>query len=119
VKERFSAFSRRCALATGHPYAFALALGTVVVWALSGPAFGFSAVWQLVINTGTTVVTFLLVFLIQHAQNRDTAALHVKLDEVLRALEPARTELAGAEDWAEEDLEEVRQTIIEEGAGGR
>jgi low affinity Fe/Cu permease len=80
---------------TGHPLAFVLSLAAVAVWALSGPLFGFSDTWQLVINTATTITTFLLVFLIQNTQNRDSAAIHLKLDEVLRALPEARPEMAG------------------------
>jgi low affinity Fe/Cu permease len=87
---------------------FAIALLLVVAWALSGPVFGFSDTWQLVINTGTTVLTFLMVFMIQNSLNRDSAALHVKLDELLRVTEEARTSLVGAESSSERELERLR-----------
>src|SRR5215217_6510962 len=89
----FQKFAQRVATATGSSWAFALAAFTVVVWAISGPIFGFSETWQLVINTGTTIVTFLMVFLIQNSQNRDTKAVQLKLDELLRAVAQARTDL--------------------------
>ncbi len=92
----------------GKPATFSLALGTIVVWAVSGPIFGFSDTWQLVINTGTTIVTFLMVFLIQNSQNRDTAAIQVKLDELIRATEGAHNALLDLEELGEEKLEEFR-----------
>ena len=93
---------------TGTSWAFTLALATVLVWAITGPLFGFSDTWQLVINTGTTIATFLMVFLIQNTQNRDQRALQLKLDELLRAVEGAReTTFAGIEDIDEKKLEEV------------
>lgn len=88
----------------GTPWAFALALGTIVSWAITGPMFGFSETWQLVINTGTTIVTFLMVFLIQATQNRDAKALHLKLDELIRASK-ARNVFADIEEATEEELE--------------
>lgn len=94
---RFAHFSRITTEAAGGPFAFALALCVVVVWAASGPFFGFSETWQLVINTGTTIVTFLMVFLIQNSQNRDTVALHKKIDELLVSLEEPDSSLAGIE----------------------
>lgn len=94
---RFHHFARSVTQAAGGAYAFALALGVVVVWGLSGPVFGFSETWQLVINTGTTIVTFLMVFLIQQSQNTDTAAIHKKLDELLVSLEGPDSSLAGIE----------------------
>ena len=99
--------------ATGHPLAFVLSCAAVIVWALSGPLFGYSDTWQLVINTATTILTFLLVFLIQNTQNRDSAALHLKLDEVLRALPQARTEMAveHLEQASEEVLERERRAL--------
>ncbi|HEY1292788.1 MAG TPA: low affinity iron permease family protein [Chloroflexota bacterium] len=78
---------------TGHPLAFVLSCVAVIVWAVTGPIFGFSDTWQLVINTGTTVITYLLIFLVQNTQNRNAAAMHLKLDEIIRALPQARTEL--------------------------
>jgi len=94
---------------TGRPLAFILALGAVIVWALTGPIFGFSEVWQLVINTGTTIVTFLMVFLIQNSQNRDSLAFQVKLDELIIKLHGAGNEIAGAEDLCDEDLEALHE----------
>jgi low affinity Fe/Cu permease len=97
---------------TGSSWAFMLAFAIIVVWAISGPIFGFSDTWQLVINTGTTIVTFLMVFLIQNTQNRDQRALQLKLDELLRAVEGAReATFAGIEDEAEEKLEEVKEEL--------
>src|SRR5919199_3661230 len=86
----FSRFAKWTARHAGHPAAFAAALGIIVVWGISGPLFGFSDTWQLVINTGTTIVTFLMVFLIQNTQNRDTGAIQTKLDELIRANRRAR-----------------------------
>ena len=91
----------------GQPLAFILALSTVVVWAVTGPLFGFSETWQLVINTGTTIVTFLMVFLIQNSQNRDGAAIQAKLDELLRALDTARNEFIGIEHMTDREIRGV------------
>src|SRR4051794_29253021 len=93
MKEMFRKFSQGMSSAVGSPWAFVIALTAVIVWAVSGPIFGFSDTWQLVINTSTTIVTFLMVFLIQNTQNRDAQALHLKLDELVRALEGARQEI--------------------------
>src|SRR6201989_46521 len=90
-----------------HP--FALAIIVVLVWAVTGPLFGFSDTWQLVINTGTTIVTFLMVFLIQNTQNRDTEALQLKIDELIRVSERARNRLISLEDLTEEELDRVKQ----------
>jgi low affinity Fe/Cu permease len=90
----------------GRPWAFLAALVVIVVWVVTGPIFGFSDTWQLVINTGTTIVTFLMVFLIQNTQNRDARAIHLKLDELLRAIPKARNEFMEAE---EEDLDEIER----------
>jgi len=104
----FSRFAKWTAHATGHPAAFVLAGSTIVVWVVSGPVFGFSDTWQLVINTGTTIVTFLMVFLIQNTQNRDSAAVHLKLDELVRAVQGAHNALLDLEELTESDLERLR-----------
>jgi low affinity Fe/Cu permease len=93
----------------GSPYAFLIALGVVVVWAVTGPIFGFSDTWQLVINTGTTIVTFLMVFLIQNSQNRDARAIQLKLDELLRAVSQARTDLVDLENCSDEELDQLQE----------
>ena len=98
----------------GQPSTFLLALGTIAVWGLSGPVFGFSDTWQLVINTGTTIVTFLMVFLIQNSTNRDAAAIQAKLDELLRAVTKARSEFIGIEHLSEKQLEEIRSALEKE-----
>ena len=104
----FTRFSRWTAHAVGHPAAFALAAATILIWLISGPLFGFSDTWQLVINTGTTIVTFLMVFLIQNTQNRDSAAIHIKLDEIIRAMEGAHNAYLDLEELTEADLEKLR-----------
>ena len=93
----------------GHPLAFSTAVALVVVWALTGPLFGYSDTWQLVINTSTTIVTFLMVFLIQHTQNRDTLAMQLKLAELIMAVKNAENRLATAEDLSEEELEQLHE----------
>ena len=101
----FSRFSRRIATWMAHPFAFSLALLAVILWAVSGPFFHYSESWQLVINTGTTIMTFLMVFLLQNIQNRDSRAVQLKLDELIRALTGARNELIDLENFTEEELE--------------
>jgi low affinity Fe/Cu permease len=103
----FGEFASRTAQAAGHASTFALAAAVVVIWAVTGPVFGFSDTWQLVINTGTTIVTFLMVFLIQNSQNRDSAAMQVKLDELIR-VGSARNSLVGIEHLTDDELEELR-----------
>ena len=96
---------------SGHAHTFALAIIVVIVWAITGPLFGFSDTWQLVINTGTTIVTFLMVFLIQNTQNRDTEALQLKIDELIRVTEQARNRLINLEDLTEEELDQVKEEL--------
>ena len=104
----FARFAKWTADATGHPLAFALAVLLIAVWPVTGPRFRFSDTWQLVINTGTTIVTFLMVFLIQNTQNRDSAAVQLKLDELIRAVAGAHNALLDLEELAEEDVERLR-----------
>jgi low affinity Fe/Cu permease len=104
----FDRSAKWTAHAAGRPVTFALAVGVVLLWLVSGPLFGFSDTWQLVINTGTTIITFLMVFLIQSTQNRDTAALQVKLDELIRTTKGAHNMLLDLEELSEEELEEIR-----------
>jgi low affinity Fe/Cu permease len=105
----FTVFAQKTAKLAGRPVAFLLAVMTIIVWALTGPIFGYSDTWQLVINTGTTIVTFLMVFLIQNSQNRDALAFQVKLDELIIKLHGAGNEIAGAEDLCDEDLEALHE----------
>ncbi len=107
----FERIASRVAAAAGQPLAFVLALSIIIGWGVSGPLFGWSDTWQLVINTGTTIVTFLMVFLIQNAQNRDAAAIQAKLDELIRAVEGARNQFIGIEHLTERQLEAIRGEI--------
>jgi low affinity Fe/Cu permease len=109
----FTRFAKRTAVITGRPLTFILAVLIIVIWALTGPVFHYSDTWQLVINTGTTIITFLMVFLIQSTQNRDAEAAQVKLDELIRAAGHARNELLDLEELEESDLDELRKTYLE------
>ena len=109
----FAKFANVTARITGSPPAFLVCVGLVLVWAASGPLFGFSETWQLVINTGTTIVTFLMVFLIQNTQNRDTMALQLKLSELILVISEAENRFASAEDLTEEELEALHEELHE------
>ena len=109
----FTRLTKATAHVSGRPLTFMLATLIIVVWAATGPLFNFSDTWQLVINTGTTIVTFLMVFLIQSTQNRDAEAVQVKLDEIIRAIGNAQNELLDLEELEEEDLERIRKTYQE------
>jgi len=104
----FTRFAQRTARISGQPAAFCGAVVILLLWAVSGPLFHFSDTWQLIINTGTTIVTFLMVFLIQNTQNRDSEALHVKIDELIRATHGAQNALLDLEDLEEEELDRIR-----------
>ncbi len=111
MRNFFSIIATRTAVAMGHPWAFVVAAAMVVLWAVSGPFFAYSDTWQLVINTGTTVLTFLMVFLIQNSQNRDGAAIQAKLDELLRAQKGARDKFIGIEHLDERYIELIRRAL--------
>jgi low affinity Fe/Cu permease len=108
MSDRFRRFAQTAADSVGGAWAFALAMTVVLVWACTGPLFGFSDTWQLVINTGTTVVTFLMVFLIQNTQNRDARALHLKLDELIRSNRKARNVFADLEEATDDELRQFQ-----------
>jgi low affinity Fe/Cu permease len=112
----FYKLARKTSEAVGSPIASILAVAVVVVWATTGPLFKFSDTWQLVINTGTTIVTFLMVFLIQNSQNRDAKAVQIKLDELIRAIDAARNEIIDVEDSSEQELQRLQQDFSELGS---
>ncbi|WP_334146179.1 low affinity iron permease family protein [Hyphomicrobium sp.] len=109
MRDMFRLFAERAAHAVGSPWAFLAAVATVALWALAGPTFGYSDTWQLFINTGTTIVTFLMVFLIQNTQNRDARVVALKLDELLRSITDARTGLVELDRMSDDDLEQVQK----------
>ena len=109
LTQYFAKFAHSTSSWTGHPVAFLLAVAVIVVWALTGPIFRYSDTWQLVINTGTTIVTFLMVFLIQNTQNRDTLAIQLKLSELVLAMKGAENKFAAIEDLSDEELEELHE----------
>ena len=114
----FTRFTTRTAKILGHAWVFVLAVAVLIVWALTGPLLGFSDTWQLVINTSTTIVTFLMVFIIQNTQNRDTAALHVKLDALMLELKISNAKLYEAEEEGEKEIERQRRRIEEAAEDG-
>ena len=109
VSDAFRVFARHSSVILGSAWAFTVAIFIIVIWGATGPTFHFSDTWQLIINTGTTIVTFLMVFLIQNTQNRDAKAVHLKLDEMIRALKGARNELVDLEELSDEDLKKLEQ----------
>src|SRR5712672_301977 len=113
VSDAFRVFAHRSAAMLGSAWAFGGAVLVILVWILTGPTFHFSDTWQLIINTGTTIVTFLMVFLIQNTQNRDAYAIHLKLDELIRAVEGARNELVDLEDLSDEELGKIEEQFKE------
>jgi low affinity Fe/Cu permease len=115
----FTEFSKWIAEQAGHPISFSLALLTIIIWGASGPLFGYSDTWQLVINTGTTIVTFLMVFLIQKTQNRDTETIHLKLDELIRVTKGARNMMLDLEHMDDESLKQLRDIYERLGSQAR
>jgi len=111
MRRFFNWCATKTSAGAGHPITFGTAVAVIIVWAATGPIFGYSDTWQLVINTGTTIVTFLMVFLIQNSQNRDAAAMQAKLDELLRAVDKAREQFIGIEHLTDEQIELVRAAL--------
>ena len=111
LSKAFDQLAQRTARHAGRATTFAMALGIILVWAVSGPIFGWSDTWQLVINTGTTIITFLMVFLIQNTQNRDTEAIQLKLDELIRADHKARNRLLRLEELSEDEMELIKRSF--------
>jgi low affinity Fe/Cu permease len=109
MNDLFHKFAVKVATITGSPWIFMLAVLIIIGWLLTGPVFGFSDTWQLVINTSTTIITFLMVFLIQNTQNRDARAIHLKLDELIRAIQEARNTLVDLEELSDEELDRLQE----------
>jgi len=121
-RSSFTRFANGTARLAGRPFAFAMAVTLILAWVVTGPLFGFSDTWQLVINTFTTIVTFLMVFLIQNTQNRDAEAMHIKLDELIRSMKGAQNALLDLEELDEEELDRIRsryERLAEEARGAR
>lgn len=112
MKQRFRAFAEATANAAGSHWAFVLALAVILIWGITGPVFRYSDTWQLVINTGTTIVTFLMIFLVQNTQNRETRITRLKLDELLRGVEGARTELVNLDHMSDRELDELEGEFL-------
>ncbi len=108
-KGLFICFAQQTAAWAGHPYTFITAVVLIALWAMTGPVFGYSDTWQLIVNTSTTIITFLMVFLIQNTQNRDSKAVQLKLDELIRAVDGAHTVLLDYEELSDEELEKIHQ----------
>jgi low affinity Fe/Cu permease len=109
MRDFFHKFAKRTSAVFGSPVAFIIAMLVIIIWGVTGPLFGFSDTWQLIINTGTTIVTFLVVFLIQNTQNRDAQAIHLKLDELIKGVEGARTSMVDLEDLSDAELERLQK----------
>lgn len=112
----FTNIANRVAAFVGQPIAFILALASIAIWASTGPVFGFSDTWQLIVNTSTTIITFLMVFVIQNSQNRDAAAIQAKLDELIRVTDNARNQFIGIEHLTDNQLNDIRLALENEGA---
>lgn len=112
-QSHFTRFAKATSTITGKPFTFIAAVAVIVIWAVTGPLFGFSDTWQLVINTGTTIITFLMVFLIQNTQNRDSMAVQLKLDELICAIKEANNDFLDLEDEDDKDLEERHKKMVE------
>ena len=111
MRKFFNLCATKISSAAGQPMTFITAVAVIIVWAVTGPMFGYSDTWQLIINTGTTIITFLMVFLIQNSQNRDAAAMQAKLDELLRAVDKAREKFIGIEHLTDQQIEMVRSAL--------
>jgi low affinity Fe/Cu permease len=113
MRDTFHRFAHRTSDIVGSPAAFVTGLAVILLWAITGPMFHYSDTWQLVINTGTTIITFLMVFLIQNTQNRDSRAVHLKLDELIRSVQAARNEMVGLEDLSDEELDALQKEFAQ------
>ena len=112
MKDFFRKFASKISAVVGSAWSFIAAVTVILIWGITGPVFGFSDTWQLIINTGTTIVTFLMVFLIQNTQNRDAKAIHLKLDELIRGVKGARTSMVDLEDLSDEELEQLQKEFV-------